>query len=72
MKNAGLSRLFGAGKWQQLFDDATPSIVPAAAATVAGGDPLCRLTTQSCFSFLREREGLYILLAKVHIVVFPC
>eukprot|EP00966_Prymnesium_polylepis_P172755 3995295-Prymnesium_polylepis.1 len=40
VENAGLSRVFGAGKWQQLFDDATPSVLPAAAAAVAGGDPL--------------------------------
>eukprot|EP00966_Prymnesium_polylepis_P219609 5080299-Prymnesium_polylepis.1 len=30
IKNAGLSRVFGAGNWQKLFDDATPSILPAA------------------------------------------
>ena len=40
VKNAGLSRVFGAGNWQKLFEDATPSILPAAAAAVAGGDPL--------------------------------
>eukprot|EP00966_Prymnesium_polylepis_P247268 5717772-Prymnesium_polylepis.1 len=40
VNNAGLSSVFGAGKWQQLFDDATPSILPAAAAAGAGGDPL--------------------------------
>eukprot|EP00966_Prymnesium_polylepis_P219608 5080298-Prymnesium_polylepis.1 len=40
VKNGGLSRAFGAGNWQKLFADATPSILPAAAAAVAGGDPL--------------------------------